>query len=271
MKKLLTTLTFSLILLSTFAHTLTKQCWLNNRYNIQATFGDANGKIEVTTYTNSTRTVLVEATQTYFLNSSGAVLFSVLQPQQNTNVFVYVRWFYKQGGSYFPTTWNSGQGYPNSYSSVVTGINVCNTVANTNYNIIATKIGNELTITLQTKNYTKAYVEYSRNNKTYKRYEISSDKILFILDEGTTYIRIKYIVGSSVIYSNTLVANHTDYSIDYQKPYQLYIYNQEGKLTKIINNNQHLQLLLSSGVYYLKYWQIKNNIEIIKIVKFIKA
>jgi len=270
MKKLLTFLAI-ISCMTTFAHTLTKQCWSNNKYNIQATFGDANGKIEVTTYTNSTRTVLVEATQTYFLNSSGAVSFSVLQPQQNTQVFVYVRWFYKQGSNYFPTSWNSGQGYPNSYSSTNTGSNACSVVAVNEYDITSKQTSNELKISILTKNYNKAYLEYSKDNITFKRFEVTNSKdILFILEEGTTYIRVKYIVNNQTVYSNTLIAKYSDYEINYLKPYKLFVYNQEGKLINILADKQQLSFIVNKGLYYLKYYQIKNNIEIIKVIKFIR-
>lgn len=252
-------------------HTLTKKCWADNKYTIQATLGDANGKIEVTVYTNSTRNVLVQSTQTYFLNSSGAALFNVTQPQRTTPVFVYVRWFYKQGSNYFPTSWNSGQGYPNSYSSVNTGTNAYSVVAINEYNITTKKVDNELRINLLTKNYNKAYLEYSKDNINFKRFEITNSKdILFILEEGITYIRVKYVVDNKIVYSNTIVANHTDYSFNYQKPYKLLVYNQEGRLINTFTNKQQLSLILNRGLYYLKYYQIKDNIEIIHIIKFIK-
>lgn len=269
MKKLLTFL--AIISCTTiFAHTLTKQCWTNNRYNIQASLGDANGKIEVTTYTNSTRTVLVEATQTYFLNNSGATLFSVLQPQQNTQVFVYVRWFYKQGSNYLPTSWNSGQGYPNSYSSTNTGSNACSVVAVENYNISPKLNGNELSVILPKATYKEAYFQYSKDGVKFREFKIINNNYLFLLDEGNTFVRVKYIVNNKVVYSNTVKVFFTDYSINFSQPYTLYVFDQTGKLVDTLNNKTHLNLHLARGIYYLKYWQIKNNIELIKIVKFIK-
>jgi hypothetical protein len=259
MKKLLTTTLLTLSLLFVFGHTLTRNCWSNNQYSIRATQGNNNGKIEVTTYTNSSMTVLVEATKTYLLNNSGAVNFNVLQSVRTTTVFVYVRWFYKQGNNYFPVSWNSGQGYANSYSSVITGTNQCTAVAIEEYNITTQQTNNELHVVFTTTNYDKAYLQCSKDGTKFNEWQIFNNKAMFLLEEGTTFVRIKYIKGGKIIYSNTVSVTFTEYSINFAKPYKLFIYNSAGQLVKELNNNNQYILNLK-GVYYLKYTQVKNNV-----------
>jgi len=107
--------------LTSIAHTLTMQCWnTNGTYNVSATLGSHNGKIEVTTYTNASMSTIVPGgnTHTYFLNSSGSVNFTVPQPSQNTPVYVYVKWFKPDGnGGYLPDNWNNGNPTSGKYTT----------------------------------------------------------------------------------------------------------------------------------------------------------
>ena len=99
----LTLTLFMLSLTSTASRHINLNCWnLNGTYNILVTGGSNNGKIEVTTYTNSSKTVIVPGgnMQTYILNSSGSVSFTVPQPLQNTPVYVYIKWYKLSDGEY---------------------------------------------------------------------------------------------------------------------------------------------------------------------------
>lgn len=129
MKKLIIMSLMLISMMAVQAHTLTKQCWNSGTYDIAAAYGDGNGKIEVTVYSNSNMNTVVQAKRTFNLSSSGTVNFTVNQSSRTSPVFVYVRWFQKNSnGTYSAVSWNSGQGYPNSYSSVSTGTNQCSVV-----------------------------------------------------------------------------------------------------------------------------------------------
>lgn len=131
MKKLQILVLLLAFSLSAYCHSLTRQCWNNvsHTYGIEAAYGDANGKIEVTVYTNSNMSTVIQTKRTFILNGSGTVDFTVNQASRTSPVFVYVRWFSRNNnGTYSPVTWNSGQGYPNSYSSIITSTNQCSIV-----------------------------------------------------------------------------------------------------------------------------------------------
>lgn len=109
---------------TSYAHTLTNKGWCGGTYTINATLGSANGKIEVTVYTNSSMTTIVQQTGgvspnytiTYLLNGSGAKTFTVPQSNQNVTVYVSVKWFKPNGsGGYVLDNvgWGNGTGIVN--------------------------------------------------------------------------------------------------------------------------------------------------------------
>ena len=153
------------------AHTIGLFCWQNGHYNVHATLGASNGKIEVTTYTNSSMTTTVTGgnTQTYLLNSSGAVNFTVPQPNMNTPVYVRIKWFKRQGTGYVADNWNSGSPYSGTYTST------CHVTAILFGAIDARNSGNTTIITFQvesTDETNSIIVNYNMPNGNVKHFPI---------------------------------------------------------------------------------------------------
>ena len=125
MKKLFLIALLTTLSLCSSAYSFSNGCWYLGQYSVTASQGDPHGRIEVLVYTNSSMSTLLQ-TSSFGLNANGAVSFTVNQPVLTSPVFVYVRWLVRNAdGTYSPTTWNSGQGYPNSYSSEYTGTSAC--------------------------------------------------------------------------------------------------------------------------------------------------
>lgn len=270
MKKITLLITFLLFFLLSFSHTLTNDCWINGHYNMIATLGDNNGKIEVTVYTNSTRTVLVQSTQTYSLSSNGSVSFQVLQPIRITPVFVYVRWFDKQGNNYIPTTWNSGQGYPNSYSSKTTGTNQCTTVAiDYGYYIKYQVIQGKINLYWETSDYDSVELEYSKDGLIFDKFTVILDNQLHTLSYTPSnfknYFRVRFKKPVGEKLSNIISVDFTQKGIDYSKPYRLCIYDYSGKLIKVVTRETQYKLSLK-GYYTLKYIQQQGDLYITESV-----
>jgi hypothetical protein len=128
MKKIILALVLVLSTTISQAHVIWLFCWNNGQYNIHLTDGGYEGKVEVTTYTNSNRTTIVPGgnTVTYYLDVNGAVNLTVPQPSINTPVYVWVKWYKRQGNGYVPDNWQGGPlgAYSGSYTStcVVTAI-----------------------------------------------------------------------------------------------------------------------------------------------------
>lgn len=119
--------------MSLTAQKLTKDCWSSGVYQLTAINGPADGKIEVTVYDNNVRTLVLQPTRTFILNSAGSVAFSALQPIRTSYVYVVARFFKKNlDGSYsvfyFGNTGGTGQD-DGSYDATPTASNQCNVLA----------------------------------------------------------------------------------------------------------------------------------------------